>query len=35
MRVLAVGTTFPESELSGAQWVLDFSQVIFRDGDSE
>ena len=35
MRVLAVGTTFPESELLGAPWVRDFSDVIFRDADSE
>ncbi|HEY2860625.1 MAG TPA: HAD-IA family hydrolase [Terracidiphilus sp.] len=35
MRVLAVGTTFPESELLGAQRVRDFSEVVFREGDSE
>lgn len=35
MSVLAVGITFPESELLGAQWVRDFSEVIFRDADSE
>jgi sugar-phosphatase len=30
MPVLAVGTTFPESELLGAVWVRDFTGVTFR-----
>jgi mannitol-1-/sugar-/sorbitol-6-phosphatase len=33
MRVIAVGTTFPESELLGATWVRDFSDVMFRRAD--
>ena len=30
MPVIAIGTTFPESELLGAAWVPDFTQVAFR-----
>jgi sugar-phosphatase len=30
MAVIAIGTTFPESELLGAAWVPDFSEVRFR-----
>ena len=30
MNVLSVGTTFPPSELLGARWVADFTQVRFR-----
>jgi sugar-phosphatase len=32
MKVLAVGTTFPVSELLGAPWVPDFTHVKFRRG---
>lgn len=30
MSVLSVGTTFPESELLGARWVRDFTEVRFK-----
>ena len=30
MQVLAIGTTFPASELLGAQWVPDFREFEFR-----
>jgi sugar-phosphatase len=30
MPVLAIGTTFPQSELLGAQWVRDFTEVTFE-----
>jgi mannitol-1-/sugar-/sorbitol-6-phosphatase len=30
MAVLAIGTTFPESELLGAPWVRDFAEVTFQ-----
>lgn len=30
MRVLSVGTTFPESDLLGAPWEPDFREVTFR-----
>jgi sugar-phosphatase len=32
MHVLAIGTTFPESELLGAAWVQDFTNVTFEHG---
>jgi sugar-phosphatase len=30
MPVLAIGTTFPESELLGAPWLLDFMEVVLK-----
>ncbi|UWZ86440.1 HAD-IA family hydrolase [Occallatibacter riparius] len=30
MPVIAIGTTFPESELLGATWVRDFTQISFN-----
>lgn len=35
MRVLAVGTTFPEAELLGAPWVPDFTEVTFRRAEPD